>query len=183
MLEKYLIEYCAPTLASLKTANMFRIPYASDIVLKQQIMHWNEQLYIKGIVLIVLKKCNCSALIYVCRLSSLTADLKKPGNVNFLKKCGYFSCDAISAINTLKNRLSENSSFPHEIGIFLGYPLGDVIGFIANEGKNCKCCGCWKVYCNETEAKKCFIKYKKCKDVYFKLWNKGRSVLQLTVAA
>lgn len=68
--------------------------------------------------------------------------------------------------------------FPHEIGIFLGYPLGDVIGFIKNAGHNCKCTGCWKVYCNECEAVRTFAKYKKCKDVYMRLWQQGRSVLE-----
>ena len=29
MLEKYLIDHCSPTLASLKTANMFSCPYGS----------------------------------------------------------------------------------------------------------------------------------------------------------
>ncbi len=182
MLEKYLIEHCAPTLASIKTASMFICPYESEENLMEQIRHWNEQLCIKGIALILLKKCNYSALIYVCRMSSLQADLKKPGTARFLKSCGYFSCEAEIAISDLKKRLLKSDGFPHEIGIFLGYPLGDVIGFIVNGGRNCKCCGCWKVYCNEAEAQKCFKKYKKCRDMYCRLWSKGRSVLQLTVA-
>ena len=65
----------------------------------------------------------------------------------------------------------------------LGYPLGDVIGFIKNAGQNCKCVGCWKVYCNECEAIKAFERFKKCTNVYVRLWNQGRSVRQLTVAA
>ena len=69
------------------------------------------------------------------------------------------------------------------IGLFLGYPLGDVIGFIKNAGQNCKCVGCWKVYYNECEAIKAFARFKKCTNVYVRLWNQGRSVRQLTVAA
>lgn len=182
MLEKYLIEYCAPTLASIKTASLFSCPYESEKNLMEQILHWNNQLCIKGISLILLKKSNRSALIYVFRISSLQADLKKSGTAHFLKRLGYFSDKAEIAILDLKKRLLKSDGFPHEIGIFLGYPLGDVIGFIVNGGKNCKCCGCWKVYCNEAEAKKRFKKYKKCHDVYCRLWNKGRSILQLTVA-
>ncbi len=72
--------------------------------------------------------------------------------------------------------------FPHEIGIFLDYPLGDVIGFIKNSGQNYKCAGCWKVYCNECETLKLFHKYRKCRDIYRSLWQNGRSVVQLTVA-
>lgn len=29
MLERYLIEHCSPTLASIKTANLFNMPYDS----------------------------------------------------------------------------------------------------------------------------------------------------------
>ena len=93
--------------------------------------------------------------------------------------------DAEEALVHLIERLSEleDGGFPHEIGIFLDYPLGDVIGFIENAGRNFKCSGCWKVYCNECEAVKLFAKYKKCRDVYVRLWQQGRSVMQLTVAA
>ena len=70
-----------------------------------------------------------------------------------------------------------------EIGLFLGYPLGDVAGFIRNRGKNCKCSGCWKVYCNELEAQKRFAQIQKCRQVYTRLWTQGRSLWQLTVAA
>ena len=100
-----------------------------------------------------------------------------------LKKCGYESTDADYALRHLRGRLENNEDFPHEIGLFLGYPLGDVIGFVENEGRNSLCCGCWKVYCNECEALQTFRKFKKCTEVYTHLWNQGKSVLQLTVAA
>ncbi|MBA4698938.1 MAG: DUF3793 family protein [Ruminococcus sp.] len=48
-------------------------------------------------------------------------------------------------LNCLSARLASND-FPHEIGLFLGYPPGDVKAYIENEGKNCTCCGYWKVY-------------------------------------
>ena len=85
------------------------------------------------------------------------------------------------SVARLKKRLAEDD-FPHEIGVFLGYPLGDVVGFIENRGLNCKCVGCWKVYCNEHEAVKTFERYKKCTGVYRRLYDYGRTVLQLTVA-
>ena len=64
------------------------------------------------------------------------------------------------------------------------YPITDwIIDFIQNKGRNSKYCGCWKVYCNEYEAVKLFEKYKKCNRIYAQLWQQGRSVMQLTVAA
>ena len=44
------------------------------------------------------------------------------------------------------------------------------------------CCGCRKVYCDECGAKKTFSKYKKCREVYCRLWKSGcKSISQLTV--
>ncbi|MGF7144377.1 hypothetical protein HNQ56_002808 [Anaerotaenia torta] len=183
MLERHLIEHCAPTLASLKTANLFSFTYTGEKEMQEGIAEWNMQLREKGLELIVLRRRNNKALIYVCRKSKLEQDLRRPGVAYFLASYGYTGTDAEYALKRLKGRLSESEDFPHEIGIFLGYPLGDVIGFIQNAGQNSKCCGCWKVYCNECEAVRMFAKFNKCRDVYLRLWKQGRSVLQLTVAA
>ncbi len=151
--------------------------------LEENIGYWNKCFSDKGVELLVLKKSNGRALIYVCRKKQLQTDLDKPGVRQFLADCGYLKSDVDYALRILKNRLEcSQDGFPHEIGVFLGYPLQDVVGFIENAGQNCKCVGCWKVYCNECEAVKLFGKYKKCKDVYIRLWRQGRSVRQLTVA-
>lgn len=64
--------------------------------------------------------------------------------------------------------------FPHEIGIFLDYPLQDVKGFIENKGKNSKYNGLWKVYGDKDASMKLFEKYRKCISVYSELWRSGR---------
>lgn len=184
MIEKYLVMHCAPTLAGLKTANLFNYSYNSKAELFEHLKLWNKAFQCKGIEIILLKCNETSALIYVCRKSRLQNDLRKPGVKRFLKQFGYKSTDAEYAIKRLKKRLKYEDSFPHEIGIFLDYPLGDVIGFIKNAGENCKCAGCWKVYCNECEAIRTFEKYNKCREVYSRLWSNGnRNIMQLTVAA
>lgn len=183
LLERHLIEHCSPTLASLKTANLFNHSFSSEEELEKQLSDLNGQLGKKGITLLLLYKRRNKALIYVFRKNRLQADLNQPGVGRFLKKYGYEHMGVDYALEMLKKRLEEEESFPHEIGIFLGYPLGDVIGFIRNGGKNCKCLGCWKVYCNECEAVKTFARYQRCRAVYSRLWESGRSVWQLTVAA
>ncbi|BEI61061.1 DUF3793 family protein [Blautia luti] len=183
MLEKSVIEHCSPTLASIKTGNLFTYKYESEEKLWKSVDGFNECVKEKGVSLTVLRKSESKALIYVCRSSSLEKDLKKPGVANFMKKYGYESTDPSYALERLRSRLAQREDFPHEIGLFLGYPLGDVIGFVKNAGQNCKCVGCWKVYCNECEAVKAFAKFKKCTSVYVRLWSQGRSVRQLTVAA
>ncbi len=187
MLEEYLIGNCSPTLASLKTANLFSMPYESEKELSDQIAYWNQEMEGKGISVVLLRRHETKALVYVCRKTRLEKNLRQPGVVGFLTRYGYQITgdlmDVDAALAHLKERLAGQEGFPHEIGLFLDYPLGDVIGFIENAGHNFKCSGCWKVYCNECEAVKLFARYKKCRDVYLRLWHQGRSVLQLTVAA
>ena len=183
MFEKCLIDYCSPTLASLKTASLFNYRFGSEDELSYSLSVWNERFHGTGIELMPLKVSAGCAIIYVFRRSGLARDFEKPGVRGFLRRFGYETEDLDSMLRHLSERITESDEFPHEIGIFLGYPLGDVIGFINNNGKNCKCCGLWKVYCNECEAKKCFARFKKCREVYERLWWGGRSVLQLTVVA
>lgn len=182
-MERYLVENCSPTLASLKTGNLFSYKYDSLEEVEFYVEFWNQCMAEKGVSVCILKIRKQTALIYVFRKNFLERDMKRPGVAELLKKCGYESTDADYALRHLRGRLENNEDFPHEIGLFLGYPLGDVIGFVENEGRNSLCCGCWKVYCNECEALQTFLKFKKCTEIYTHLWNQGKSVLQLTVAA
>lgn len=76
-----------------------------------------------------------------------------------------------------------SSEFPHEIGIFLGYPLEDVEGFMYHKEEGCKCIGFWRVYGDEKKARETFRSYQNCTQAYLRSWECGRSLEQLTVAA
>ncbi len=73
---------------------------------------------------------------------------------DFLETRGYQCDNFVCCINRLIMKLREEPDFPHEIGLFLGYPLEDVKSFIENKADCSKCSGCWKVYGNEQEALK-----------------------------
>lgn len=182
MLEDMLINYCSPTLAGIKTANLFSFEYESSPELNAAISFWNRKLKCKDINLDILKADHGRALIYIYRRRRLEKELSQSDVIEFIKNYGYKSCDVEYCVNRLKSRLSDFIMFPHEIGVFLGYPLEDVKGFIINGGKNCKLSGCWKVYCDEYNAQRIFEQYDKCKKVYQKLFYGGRSVIQLTAA-
>ena len=192
MFEQELIEHCSPTLASIKAASLFTYTYKSLNELHLRVTYWNSKMKRKGITFDILSE-NVGvnkALIYVYR-RDLEKILNRDEIRSFLLNHGYLIDDneIVGGVNCeniilqLKKKFEKLNQFPHEIGIFLGYPIGDVKGFIENHGCNCKCTGYWKVYCNEEEATKTFRKYKKCRDIYMNLWISGRSVMQLTVAA
>lgn len=192
MFEQELIEHCSPTLASIKAASLFTYTYKSLNELYLRVAYWNSKMKRKGITFDILSE-NVGvnkALIYVYRRADLEKILNREDIKKFLLQQGYLADDGINVsvnceniILQLKKKFEKSNQFPHEIGIFLEYPIGDVKGFIENHGCNCICTGYWKVYCNEEEAEKTFRKYKKCRDIYMKLWINGRSVMQLTVAA
>ncbi len=182
-IEKDLVRHCSPTLASLKTASLFTIDFTCRKELNDALRKWNRDLSDKGIAIIPLQEKDGRALIYVFRKDRLKRSLSTPEIKCFLHSSGYGEYDIGTALSTLRSHLSGSGKFPHEIGIFLGYPIGDVIGFIRNKGQNCKCVGCWKVYCNECETAKTFARYKKCEAIYMRLWEQGRSVRKLTVSA
>lgn len=182
VLEKGLVSHCAPTLASLKTGSLFNFFHETEESLKWQVEEWNRQLTPKGVCVTVLRRGQRGSLIYVFRPKQLKRDLSRPCVAAFLARYGYQDTAVEPALERLCRRLEQEEGFPHEIGLFLGYPLEDVEGFIVNGGKNSKCTGCWKVYCNEEEALRRFTQFKKCAQVYQRLWEQGKSVEQLTVA-
>ena len=181
MLEKYLIDHCSPTLASLKTANMFSCPYESGESLAEDVWQWNLQMKDKGLYLTILRKSEKKALVYLCRPQRLENDLHKPGVQKFLRACGYQGEHWEEALKELKERLHMCEKFPHEIGLFLSYPPEDVQGFIEHRAGDFKCVGTWKVYGDENRAKRLFAAYKKCTAVYYASWRAGKSIEQLAV--
>lgn len=146
--------------------------------------HHNRLLNPKGVHIALLRVRKGAALIYVYRPAKLEKELYQEPTRAFLVRYGYDSqMDAQAMLVYLTSRLQESEYFPHEIGVFLGYPLEDVMGFIENCGSNCKCAGCWKVYSDEAQAKRRFEQYKKCSLIYRKRFDEGYSVHRLTVAA
>ena len=62
MLEQYLINHCAPTLASLKTANLFNCTAENPIALQTAIAGWQALLAPKGVELLLLRESGNRAL-------------------------------------------------------------------------------------------------------------------------
>ena len=181
MSEEQLIRHCAPTLASIKTANLFTCPFPSRQQLYGAVRQLNARLGHKGLRILPLRYQNGVGLIYVYRPRRLSADLGSQSACALLRDCGYTCSDPSRCLRRLMARLSESGDFPHEIGLFLGYPPEDVEGFI-HRRRECKCTGCWKVYGDVESARRTFARFRKCSDLYLRLWSQGRSIERLTVA-
>ena len=123
------------------------------------------------------------ALVYVYRQEALAALLAQADVQAFLRAMSYGDTSPDGALAFLRQRLTESPCFPHEIGVFLGYPLSDVIAFMRDGGRGCRCSGCWKAYTNECEAMRVFQRYKACRAAYQTLFRAGWPLERLTVRA
>ena len=181
--EETLILHCAPTLAGMKSASLFTLHIDQEEAL-QAVCHWNALLKSRGVTAVLLSRKERSALVYVYRKNLLLREWGHPGTACFLSSLGYAPQQNVEEnVRRLQKRLQGQKGFPHEIGLFLGYPLEDVVGFVENKGKNFCCCGCWKVYSDQHRAEQCFAQYRKCRAAYLKCYANGHSLLRLTVAA
>lgn len=183
MPEDLIIKYCSPTLAGIKTGNLFNCEYDDAAKLRIEIRRLNKILTPRGLRILPVKLTGKRALIYLYRPGSLSRDLIDEEALSILRSLGYKSTHADRHVVELIKRLRESDEFPHEIGLFLGYPPGDVKGFIENRGSCCKYTGCWKVYSNEENACRLFEKYRKCTENYSRKCAQGVSINRLIVAS
>ena len=135
MLEERFISHSAPTLAGLKTANLFTLPFSSRREAVRQLEAWNRELSRKDVYVTALRMKEREALVYVYRKGKLEETLKKEGVMEFLQPYGYEEAGAAGVVDCLKAKFARSDEFPHEVGVFLGYPLEDVKGFIATGGR------------------------------------------------
>lgn len=182
MSEEYLVRHCSPTLAGLKTANLFTMPYGEKAEILEAVRQMNKRLRDKGLRMIPLRFSEKNALIYLYRPRRLWADMSQTQAAALLREKGYDTGSCDRCVAQLRRRLEEQGDFPHEIGLFLGYPAEDVRGFMEQGPDCCKCVGCWKVYGDVAAAQKKFALYKKCTRVYCHQWRQGKDIERLTVA-
>jgi hypothetical protein len=180
MSEELFLRHCSPTLAGIKTGNLFNAPYSDKSEIKDIACRLNRSLSGKGIRVLPMRVDDKRVLFYVYRPNMLKKDIKNKAAEEILSERGY-ECDKPGlCVTRLKKMLCESDNFPHEIGLFLGYPPDDVIGFIKKD-KECKMTGYWKVYGDVNKAEKLFKKYRKCTEVYCDLWKNGKTIEKLTV--
>ena len=181
MSEDALVQYGSPTLAGLKTGNLFSVPFTDRKKLHEEIRKLNHQLVPVGLCLLPMKLMRDRALLYLFRPASLEKDLACEQAEEILNGAGYDLSTLGKCLGRLIARLRQEKDFPHEIGLFLSYPPEDVKGFIENKAANCKCAGLWKVYGDVDDARSVFTKFERCSRQYKRAWENGLGLETLAV--
>jgi hypothetical protein len=111
-------------------------------------------------------------LILYYRPGCLQETLNRTDNRELLHDFGYgLDCNLEGDLAHLQARL--RGPFPHEIGIFLGIPAHDVVGFMVNQGKNYLLNRYWKVYHNPEQARRVFDAFDAAKQTMARLIGLG----------
>lgn len=184
--EEALIEHCSPTLAGVKPASLFRFCPRDSAPFARRFLALRQQFAARGLRLVILKGCRRtgSYLLYLYRERDLAEVLGRREHRDFLCAMGYTPWEAPGdCLRQLAARLCLEEEFPHEIGIFLGYPLDDVKGFIRHKGRDYTFCGCWKCYGDPQAARRRFERYRRCTAVLRRRYAEGTPITQLIAAA
>ena len=182
MSETTLVRCCAPTLAGLKTGSLFNCRYEQKEKLLYEVADLNRELLPRGLRILPLRFFGQRVLLYLYRPDKLARDLEQKQAQPILMEAGYENSDCAMCIRRLISRLHADEEFPHEVGLFLGYPPEDVRGFIENRAHNYKLAGDWKVYGDADHARQVFEQYKKCTQCYCRALDAGITIRQLAVA-
>lgn len=152
----WLVELLGPVLLGSKPTEIVNIPFKDsnkETKINEIKTHFNN---CKKIDIIFIDKKEKGIRILFINRDSLENRLSCRKSRNFLKFLGYpknYSLD--SYINHLVIKLHEDS-FPDEIGIFLGYPLKDVLGFMGYGKNELHSIKSWRVYGNPTPSEEIY---------------------------
>ncbi len=173
-LQTQLALQCAPLLTGIKISNLLIV------------RNWNARGVFEifrgsRITVEVIYRSEEKTMFLLYQREELEAYLRE--NSDTMKLFGYAVMEVEEICRELKNRYASymegRGGFPHEIGILLGYPTEDVLGFIENEGKNYLYTGYWKVYGNVVEAVALFEAYNKAKEQLLKMISQGIEIRRI----
>ena len=102
-------------------------------------------------------------LLYIYRPEALERLLARKSVKVILEKTGYvWPVETDGLFDQLRERM-KGGIFPHEIGIFLGYPLKDVVAFMGLVSIPFACQGPWKIYGNPLESLDLAFRFRECR--------------------
>ena len=167
---------CAPVISGIKISNLLTIPAKSlrelSVVLKKTELSFR-----------ILYPGRERLVILIFRETKLREYLAREEIMAFIYKCGYETSDISKIFPLFVKRymryMELKQDFPHELGLFLGYPIEDVEGFIKENGKNYLYSGYWKVY-KDTELKiRLFKDYERVQTEIVRLLYEGLNIMDI----
>ena len=170
---------CSPFITGLKISNLFAISISQHSKLEYI-------LTVSGYSFEKLYDTKNKVIYLLYDKKKLKEYLKKDIVRKILYRLGYpyhIHKDIGKLLDIFKQKyvgyMERKCEFPHEMGIFLGYPVEDVVGYLKNNGENSACVGYWKVYKNVEEKQKLFKEFEYAKESVIRYLAQGMNILDV----
>jgi len=168
-LTAHLMLECSEVLAGVKPANLVSLvnrtrPCGRNLYHlwqdhQQQIAH-----RIGSLEFIVLQAKPRAFLLLFFNRKQLEQQLSHAGIRTLLHKAGYKPQACLDKLfDLLTQRIMEHDCFPHEIGLFIGYPPKDVAAFMGLVKLPFTCQALWKIYGNPAHSLRLAENYRCCR--------------------
>lgn len=150
-LASFLALETAEVLAGAKPANLIRLSNRLQPCGRNLHLLWrsfgDSLLADSELQALPLRKNNEGSLLLFYSGDLLQQQLQYPAAASFLQQMGYpCSTSLQDPLRELQKRFRLDSDLPHEIGLFLGYPLKDVAGYMNRNELPCTGCRLWRIY-------------------------------------
>lgn len=183
-LDRLLAAYCSPTLAGIKPASLVSCDRNLYPDLPQRLCEYRTAFAPRDMRFEIVCACRGRYLLLVYHKTQLEHRLADERVQRVLERFSYPVGQPLAEqLKMLKRRIALSDGFPHEIGLFLGYPIEDVVGFIRNQGRGCKLSGYWKVYGDAEAASRLFERLSRVCRAVTRRVEQGETLLEVFAAA
>lgn len=164
---------CAPLLAGIKPSNLLTLRTHSEDEVRK-LFHDTD------ITVQLLCRTKEQTVFLLYRREELLAWLNEPKVRRAMQSFGYGESSLGDIFRSVcahyERYMADRKQFPHELGLLLGYPVEDVLGFVEHGGQNYLYSGYWKVYANVQQAKETFARYMEAKERLIRMASAGMEV-------
>ncbi|MCD8019496.1 MAG: DUF3793 family protein [Clostridiales bacterium] len=175
-LETQLILQCAPMIAGLKVSNLL-------IIVNENVEDARKILAETKISCVQLVRTEKKSTMLLYHEQWLKEYLVREEVVDLLHTMGYTGKGFYEILYAVKNRyqayIRHEGDFPHELGLLLGYPAEDVLGYLENKGRNYLCSGYWQVYANPTAKMNLFHKFELARESLIRSISNGIEIQKI----
>lgn len=168
-LTAHLMLECSEVIAGVKPANLVSLvnrtrPCGRNLYQLWHSLHQEAEARLSTINFMILQTKERSILLLCYNREQLEQQLSHAGIRTLLHKAGYKQTSTVPELVTeLKQRIAKQDHFPHEIGLFIGYPAKDVAVFMGFVKLPFACQALWKIYGNPSQSLDLAENYRCCR--------------------
>jgi len=162
----FLVESLAPLVWGIKPSVLLNVSLENELEWKEFERLFTQQ---KALQIKKIRKLNGRLQVIFYQREILDSVLRQKPIQDFLRTLSYPKQYSLKAyLSLLKHRIT-SLEFPHEVGVFLGYPLKDVLSFMGLLPLPYRKTQGWRIYGDESPSNEVYEKYRQARSMMRKL--------------